>query len=101
MKHLNKRLGDELVYSITLDGIDCKTRALNEILDMILAKADPGNLENIKLHDFPQGVSLDGGLLYRMAYFYSLNLKKFSLDKMKKVSNQAKEALANMCMTVV
>ena len=46
-------------------------------------------------------MNLDGGLLYRMAYFYSLNLKKFSMDKMNKVSNQAKEALANMCMTVV
>ena len=44
LKHLNQRLGEELVYSITLDGIDCKTRALNEILDMILSKADPGNL---------------------------------------------------------
>ena len=100
-KHLNKRLGEEKVHSITLDGIDCKTRALNEILDMILAKSEPGNLENIKLRDFPQDVSLDSGLLYRMAYFYSLNLRKFSIDKMNKVSNQAKEALANMCMTAV
>ena len=101
LKHLNKRLGEEKVYSITLDGIDCKTRALNEMLDMIVARADHQSLESIKLHDFPEGVSLDGSLLYRMAYFYGVNLTKFSMDKMSKVSDQAKEALANMCMTVL
>ena len=44
LKHLNKRLEEQKVYSITLDGIECKTRPLNEILDMILAKSVPGAL---------------------------------------------------------
>lgn len=41
---LDKRLEQELITSIVLKGVECKSRPLNELLDMLVIRVKPRRL---------------------------------------------------------